>query len=142
MSLFKLHLALAAILLLPGALANFATDIFDSYINRDEPDFKWHYTGRSFSTLMGGRAYVLNVTSLKWLTDDDYDVIGGNSVWTHEVVVIVPRELEFKNVATLYMASAHGGCNNEQPIENTFNFDLEMGDIFAADSRAIGVVSF
>ena len=133
--------ALAALLPWQAASSE-ATDFYDDYINRDEPEFKWHYTGRSFSTLMGGKAYVLNVTSLRWLTDKDYKVSGGSSLWTHEVVVIVPRHLEFKNVATLYMASASDGCNNDKPIENTFNFDLEMGDIFAADSRAIGIVSF
>ena len=128
--------------ILPGLFGSALTDVFDNYINRAEPEYSWFYTGRSFSTLMGGTAYVLNVTSIRWLNDTEYKVKGGSSLWTHEVVVIVPKDLVYTNISTLYLASASDGCNNGKPIENTFNFDLEMGDVFSADSRAIGVVSF
>lgn len=118
------------------------TEAFDEYMNRPEPTYKWHYTGTSFTTLTGGTAYVLNVTTIQWLDDKEYKVSGGSSIWTHEVVVIIPRQLVFKNVATHYLASASDGCNTDKPITDALNFDLEMGDIFASDSRAIGIVSF
>ena len=128
--------------LLSCYLSSPLTDPLDEYINRPEPEFKWHYTGTSFMTLTGGRAYVLNVTSIRWLDDSEYKVSGGSSLWTHEIVVIIPRHHVFKNVASFYLASADARCNTDAPITDALNFDLEMGDIFSSDSRAIGVVSF
>jgi len=118
------------------------TDALDEYINRPEPEFKWHYTGKNFPTLTGGHAYVLNVTSIRWLNDTEYKVKGGSSLWTHEIVVIVPKEQEYRNISTIYLASASNGCNDGKPITNALNFDLEMGDIFGSDARSISVVSF
>jgi len=88
------------------------TQPLNDYINAEDNHFKWHDTGVTFKTLKGGKAHVINVTSIQWFDDELYKVSGGSSVWTHEVVVIVPRNLEFKNVSTLYLASAHAGCNN------------------------------
>lgn len=84
---------------------------------------------------------MLNVTSLRWFNESDYTIPNGSPTWTHEVVVIVPRELEFRNVSTLYLASLSAGCNNDKPIQG-LNFDIIMADIFAYQSKSIGVVSF
>lgn len=56
-------------------------------------------------------------------------------------MVIVPSQLEFTNVSTLYFASLMAGCNNDNPI-NWINFDIEMADLFAYQSKSISVVSF
>ena len=45
----------------------------NEYINRDEPEFKWRHEN-TFTTLMGGKAHRLNVTSLKWLDESVYEV--------------------------------------------------------------------
>jgi len=72
-----------------------------------------------------------------------YKVDNGGPLWTHEVVVIVPRSLLFKNVSTLYMASVQYGCNNDEPITSALsNADIDMMDQLTADSRSIGVVSY
>ena len=139
----KANLALCIVAsILPWAFGMVASDPFDNYINKPEPEFNWYYTGRTFQTLTGGTAYVLNVTSIRWLDDSQYKVVGGSSLWTHEVVVVVPKEVVYTNIASMYLASAHAGCNNGKPIEDTFNFDLEIGDVIANDSRAIHIVSF
>lgn len=106
-----------------------------------EPVYSWYYTGRNFKTLSGGHAYVLNVTSLKWLNESEYTITGGSPVWTHEVVVIVPKELVYRNMSTLYMASLQAGCNNDKPITG-MTFDVEMADIFSYESKSIAVASF
>ena len=64
------------------------------------------------------------------------------SIWTHEVIVIVPNNLHYTNVATLYLASAAARCMDDEPIKNAFNFDLEMGDAIAHDTHSIAVVAF
>ena len=87
----------------------------------------------------------MNVTSLQWLNSTVYEVTGVStdpSIWTHEAIVIVPKEQEFRNISTLYVSSAKAGCNDDKPITNMLNFDLEMGDIIAADSKSIVVVAF
>ena len=90
------------------------TEPLNNYINRDEPDFSWFDSGIKFPTVYG-TAHRLNITSLKWLNDTVYKVGGrkglDGSVWNHEVMVIVPRNLEFTNVSTLYLASAAARCN-------------------------------
>lgn len=113
----------------------------DDYINEPTPDFKWHYTGHSFWTLNGNRAYVLNVTTIQWLDESVYEVIGGSTLWTHEVVVIVPRDLKYTNVSTMYLASAFYRCNTDGPITHT-TFDIEVADFIANDVKSIVVVSF
>jgi len=136
---------LALCLFLANAQKNYITAPFQEYVNEPEPHYKWEYTGRNFKTLSGGHAYVLNVTSLKWLNETNYKVIGGNSndstVWTHETVIVVPKDLLYTNVSTFYFASLQNGCNKDKPIDK-INFDIEMADIFAHESHSIGVASF
>lgn len=110
-------------------------------MEEQESDYSWFYTGTNFRTLLGGHAYVLNVTTLRWLNESDYTIPNGRPVWTHEVVVVVPRHLTYTNVSTLYLASLIAGCNNDKPITG-LNFDIEMADLFAYQSQSIGVVAF
>lgn len=40
-------------------------------------------------------AYVLNMTSQQWLTDDDFNSSSpSKSIWTHQLVVVIPTDLE------------------------------------------------
>jgi PhoPQ-activated pathogenicity-related protein len=55
---------------------------------------------------------------------------------------MVPRDHVYKNVASLYMASASDGCNNGKQITDAMDFDLEMGDVMGSDSRSITAVSY
>lgn len=84
--------------------------ILQDYIDLPEPDYKWHDTGITFTTLFGGQAHVLNVTSLKWLNDTIYTAYGGH-VWTHHAVVIIPKNLVYKNASMLFMASINAHSN-------------------------------
>jgi len=77
-----------------------------------ESVYKWRDTGLTIDGLyFGGKAYILNVTSLTWLdTSKAYiprlPVESGN-VWSHQVMVVVPKELKFTNVSTMVL---NGGC--------------------------------
>lgn len=62
-------------------------------------------------------------------------------MWTHEAVVIIPKNLVYTNVSTLYMASASSGCNNDKPINGT-NLDVEMADVIADNTHHITVALF
>lgn len=104
--------------------------------------FTWRDTGLKFTTLMGGTAHKLNVTSLQWLNDTAYKVTGGSSIWTHEVFVIEPKDVVYRNVSLFYVSSAFAGCNDDKPITNALNFDLEMADIIAHDTKALAVIAY
>jgi len=83
----------------------------DEYVDTPESVFDWYEVpDQSFLTLMGGRAHVLNVTSLTYLDRSIVEIPDINNSWTHTVVVIVPHKLEFTNVSVAIM---NGDCNKE-----------------------------
>jgi len=114
----------------------------NDYVNEADPNFKWHHTGTTFKSFEGGTVHVLNITSIQWRNDTDYKIEHGGSIWTHEVAVIVPRDLETTNMASIYLASAKARCNSDSPLKDSKDFDLEMGDIISADTRAVSVVAY
>ena len=99
-----------------------------------------------YDTVLGGKAYKLNVTSLKWLDMDHYKIssggIGDHSVWKHEVIVIEHRKVKSRNTTLLYLASATAGCQDDH-ITNPFqNVDTAFGDVLAHESELITIVAF
>lgn len=139
-SIALLIIAIAASVLAEVKCEDFEAE-FNQYIGEEAPFYKWHYTGNSFYTLTGGRVHVLNVTTIKWLDESVYEVKGGSPLWTHEVAVVVPRQLKYTNVSSIYMASAFYRCNTDEPLKMT-TFDLEIADLIANDIQSIVVVSF
>ena len=101
--------------------------IFKDYMEEPDDNFAWFDTGVSFPTLFGGRAHVLNVTSIKWLNDTVYEADGGH-IWTHQVAIVVPRKLVYRNISNIYIASVAPRKNTDPVISNTFDFDLLICD--------------
>ena len=97
----------------------------NDYVNDLDPNFKWHDTGRTFKSTEGGTVHVINVTSIQWFDETFYEVVGGSPIWSHEVAIVVPNNLEYKNMSSIYLASLNLRCNRSQPMDNSF-FDLEM----------------
>lgn len=93
----------------------FATDL-DDYVWKTDENFGYVYMGEEYD--MHGRdihgthtwtGYVLNMTSQKWLTDEDFSESSqSKSLWWHYLVVIVPDEIKFKSNGTLYITG--GSC--------------------------------
>ena len=74
----------------------------DDYINKPEPDFAWRDTGKVVWPLaFGGKAHMLNVTSLRWL-DESRAATPNGAVWSHQVAVVVPKKLTVKK-APIYL---------------------------------------
>ena len=119
---------------LVGALAN----PFNEYINHDDGKFAWKDTGDKIDTLLGGTGYMLNVTSLQWL--DESRAVGPNgALWTHQVLVVVPKNLEIKNRATIYIT---GGCNEHPSMPKKDDEDLLLVDMIAHGTKSIAVALF
>eukprot|EP00659_Diplonema_papillatum_P017811 gene17811-27435_t len=87
----------------------------DDYINKADPVYQWHDTGIRYRTKLLGTGYVLNVTSQQWL--DETKAAGpSGALWTHQIVVVVPRAHTKKDKGVLWVT---GSCNNDAPPGNT-----------------------
>ena len=83
----------------------------------------------------GWTGYVLNMTSLKWLTDADFSPSSpGGSLWWHYLVVIVPDEIKHANNGTLWIT---GGSVTDGPPKST-DEDIVLS---AALATSTGIVT-
>lgn len=110
----------------------------DDYLAKDDQAYKWEDTGDVIDTTFGGKGYVLNVTSQRWL---DTSVAYGpdGDLWTHQVVVIVPKLLRSKETALAYIT---GGCNSNPSPPKAGDEDVLVADTVAALSGSIAIVVF
>lgn len=123
-------------------LALFATvaraDILSDYIAAPDENYGWfEHKNLTFKTLWGNTAHVLNVTSQKWMDESRASAPGG-AIWSHEVVVIIPKNLLHKEIATVYLT---GDCNDKPegtPISKK-DLDVIVVDEMAKNSQAITV---
>jgi PhoPQ-activated pathogenicity-related protein len=110
----------------------------DEYVSKEEPDYGWYFIeDYTFKSLWGGTGYVLNVTSQRWIDESKVKSPTG-SLWTHQVIINVPKNLKFKNVS---MALMTGGCNtveNWKP-EPYSDEDILVVDEIAHNSEAIAI---
>lgn len=99
----------------------------DDYVNKQDPNLKWTYTGKTFTSL-DYTAYVYNLTSQQWMTSEFSD----RSVWWHHVVVIIPSVIDpdYESRALLYIT---GGDNNNP---NSFP-DASDEDVFVTATIAV-----
>ena len=108
-----------------------------------EPVFSWFEEDSGFTSLLGNKVHKLNVTSLQWLNESVYSIEGQGTVWNHEVMVIIPKELKHTEHAALYMASADVRCNTDRgPLDNPWDLDFEIGDMIASDTKVITAVAY
>ncbi len=84
----------------------------DDYVRKPDGNYSWYDSGlrihgRNFDGSVEYTGYLLNMTSQQWLTPDDVT----HSIWWHQLVVIVPTNLnlETRSNATLWIT---GGGNN------------------------------
>ena len=87
----------------------------DDYVWREDEHYGWvdlgpeyELAGRSIDGIHSWTSHTLNLTSQKWLEDEDYSPDSeAKSIWYHMLVVIVPNEIKYKNNGTLWI-TGHG----------------------------------
>jgi len=108
----------------------------DDYVWRDDGHYSWVDMGPEW--ILHGRAlnnqtwtsYTLNLTSQKWLEDDDYSPNSeAKSIWWHMLVVIVPDNIQWHNNATMWITGHGMGYRPTDPKDE---------DIALAASLAMG----
>ena len=117
-----MNIVIFFICLLGQVSAKQGIEYLDEYLDRPEPVFKWEcLLNETFKTVFGGTAYMLNVTSLEWRTEQEVTGLNG-SVWSHIVYVVVPKEVEYQHVAAAYIT----GSGNWHPNENKKEEDTDV----------------
>ena len=133
---------LCLLLAVAGAMLANATPL-DDYINKADENYKWVDTGLQFDTFFGGKAHVLNVTSQRWMDKTRGYVLSGKhettTLWTHQVVVIIPKVVDFTNVSMAYLT---GNCNENPGEPHKMDEDVLVADEITSNSHAIGIVVF
>lgn len=79
--------------------------------------------------------YVLNLTSQQWLDTTKVD----RSIWTHQLVVIVPNTLKYTTSAGLYIT---GGGNDNPSVPSTFDEDILVSAVLAVNNGIICATLF
>merc|ERR1711871_758469 len=112
----------------------------DDYVSKEDPHYSYFDTNETVKGMpFGGVAYMLNVTSQKWL--DTSKAAGPcGALWTHQVAVIVPKEVEITNVSMAYLT---GGCNEGPPkTPSKDDEDIIVADALAHNIKAVTIVVF
>ena len=114
----------------------------DDYVNAPDANYHWDeleglgwkgeaiYKGRH----PGYTAYMLNMTSQRWLTDADFSPSSqSGSIWYHSLVIIVPDVINSYTNASLWIT---GGSTGDIP-----NQDSEDIKVSAALACSAGLVT-
>ena len=119
-----------------AAIAIVKANELDDYVSAEDPNYGWrHVEELKFKSLYGGTGYVLNVTSQKWL---DKSLVWGpdGDLWTHQVVVIVPKNLKYTNVSHAYLTGYCGSFEErDRPVNPFTETDVLQIDELAHNAR-------
>ena len=123
---------------LPGE-AN-ATDL-DRYMALPTPDYNWEYNASlayegSIPLVGKYTAYFLNMTSHRWLTDEEAGPCG---LWQHAVMVVVPHNLD-KSVDTAMVWPTQG--NDPPGVPGDTEVDMVLVTTLAVSARQVVVAVF
>ena len=104
----------------------------DDYINKVDNHYTWYNT----NVILEGRAlnlhkwsgYCLNMTSQKWLTEND----SSSSIWTHHLVIINPENIEIKDTGILFI----GGGDNTYDIPTAKDDHIILAAELATNTKS------
>lgn len=129
------------ILLCLAFIKNVSSNALDDYVWKEDDNYGWVDLGEDYSWRGGDdeknmyTGYTLNMTSQRWLTDDDFSPGSeAGSIWYHYLVIIVPDKVDYKNNATLYIT---GGANHDDPHEFQTIEDTMLNAYIATSANII-----
>ena len=110
----------------------------DTYMNKEDKHFSWFDTMERVKMPLGGTGYVLNVTSQAWKEGEAWVQHSDGfktSIWSHQMMIIVPNDLKIRNKAVIYNT---GACNEHPGTpKGTDEEPLAMNAV----SSQIGVIT-
>jgi PhoPQ-activated pathogenicity-related protein len=108
----------------------------DTYVNKPDPNYGWSDTGERVN-MVTSEGHLLNLTSQQWLDPSRAHLEHGGSIWTHQVLTIVPKNLKIKNKGMIYIT---GGCNEHPSVPKATDEEPLAINVVATDTGAIAVV--
>lgn len=109
----------------------------------DMPDDTYTYNQQPIQTfgLPGATAFVLNMTSQTWLTDDDFKPYSpSKSVWWHQLIVVVPKNLH-KELDTGWLWITGGdNADGSKPVDTKDSEVAIAGQLAAASGTVCAVL--
>lgn len=109
----------------------------DTYVNRVDPNYGWRDTGARVSMLLGGTGHLLNVTSQQWLDPSRAHLKDGGSIWSHQALTIVPKNMKIRNKGLIYIT---GGCNENPQVPKAADEEPAAVDAVSDDIGIVAVV--
>lgn len=116
MAMFNTFVAVVATLLLCN-LPTLCATALDDYVWTPDSNYGWVDMGPDYVVEgnIGQRkytGYLLNMTSQRWLTDEDFSPDSeAKSIWWHYLMVIIPEEVKYKTNGSLYITGFSMGSN-------------------------------
>lgn len=94
----------------------------DEYVWREDPNYSWFDTGETLKGHNIGRevewvGYILNMTSQRWLTDNDTT----RSLWWHYLLVIVPSNYDADHPQNATLWITDGKNTDSMPTRSNYN---------------------
>ena len=111
------------------SLIGVSADQLSDYVAAPDANYNWfEESDKGFKTLWGNTARILNVTSQQWMDETKAQAPGG-ALWTHTAIVVIPKQLTSKNIASVYLT---GNCNGD----HQGGFDKKSVDVIVVDELA------
>lgn len=116
------------------------TTPLDTYFARSEPAYRWSDTGERLKPKysVDQTAYIINVTSLQWLSADEVRGPFNGSIWSHRVAVVVPHQVQQTRLGVVVLT---GGCNDDPPLANDEEY-LVLVSRLVARTGTVGMVVY
>eukprot|EP01012_Entosiphon_sulcatum_P013982 TRINITY_DN1912_c0_g1_i1.p1 TRINITY_DN1912_c0_g1~~TRINITY_DN1912_c0_g1_i1.p1 ORF type:complete len:498 (+),score=125.56 TRINITY_DN1912_c0_g1_i1:41-1534(+) len=105
----------------------------DDYVWTPDPHFSYFDTNYTVKLPLA-TSYLLNVTTQKWLTEND----SNRAIWSHQVMVTIPDVLKTHDHALMYIT---GGDNGDSPPDEKSE-DLLLSYALSLGSGCIAVTLF
>nr|XP_039256777.1 autocrine proliferation repressor protein A-like isoform X1 [Styela clava] len=103
----------------------------DDYVSKDDGYYKYEVIDKWTNKAPGVTSYLLNMTSQRWLTDDDVT----RSIWWHDLIVNIPDTFDARMKDSAYML-IEGGSNSGGLPSTTDDFFTEM-QMIASTTKSV-----
>lgn len=106
----------------------------DQYVAQPDGNYSYYVTNTTYSGLFGSwKGTLLNMTSQFWLPAEE---VGAGSVWTHQLVVIVPKQITDPSLGILWITGGDVGdgapSSSSEDMVLTSTMATAAGQISAA----------
>ena len=109
------------------------------YVDLPDPSYRYEGPIQQFP-LPGATAYVLNMTSQTWLSDDIFKTYSPvKSTWWHQLTVVVPTKLDPK-LTTGWLWITGGGNSNHSKQVDPEDQEVAVAAALAVATKTIGAV--